>query len=537
MAAPKVARHKQAFPISHQERTQVKVVGVKGFLKNMGEKSWLNEEDKAMVEDVLGTEAFEFLVASASDNVLSEFVASAGDLSVQQGLRKIIEGSYWSYAIFWQVSRSKSGHPALIWGDGHCREPKGTEVGNGNCSGDRKLEERDRKKRVLQKLHACFGRSSEDNYAANLDLVSDVDMFYLTSIYYLFPFDKPSSPAQSFNSGRSIWVSDTKSCLEHYQSRSVLAKLAQFKTVVFVPVKSGVVEIGSVKLVPEEQSMIQMIKTIFGGSHSVGAKVLPKIFGHELSLGGTKSRSIGINFSPKVEDDSGFSSESYELQTMGTNQVYGNSSNGCRIDDNEAKLFPQMNQVIIGALNSQAIVSGSEHTKEDSLIQPDERKPRKRGRKPANGREEPLNHVEAERQRREKLNQRFYALRAVVPNISKMDKASLLGDAITYITDLQMRIRILEAEKEMVNNQQKQCAVPEIDFQTRQEDAVVRVSCPLDAHPVSRVIKTFRENQIMAQEAKVSTTDDGEVIHTFSIRTQGGAAEHLKEKVAAALSK
>ncbi|KAE9614067.1 putative transcription factor bHLH family [Lupinus albus] len=83
----------------------------------------------------------------------------------------------------------------------------------------------------------------------------------------------------------------------------------------------------------------------------------------------------------------------------------------------------------------------------DSRVVEPEKRPRKRGRKPANGREEPLNHVEAERQRREKLNQRFYALRAVVPNVSKMDKASLLGDAISYINDLKSKVQRVESEK------------------------------------------------------------------------------------------
>ncbi|PPE00532.1 hypothetical protein GOBAR_DD02437 [Gossypium barbadense] len=39
-----------------------------------------------------------------------------------------------------------------------------------------------------------------------------------------------------------------------------------------------------------------------------------------------------------------------------------------------------------------------------------EKRPRKWGRKSANGREEPLNHVEAKRQRREKLNQKLFGV-------------------------------------------------------------------------------------------------------------------------------
>nr|AIA22170.1 MYC2 [Gentiana rigescens] len=90
---------------------------------------------------------------------------------------------------------------------------------------------------------------------------------------------------------------------------------------------------------------------------------------------------------------------------------------------------------------------------ESSRVVDPEKRPRKRGRKPANGREEPLNHVEAERQRREKLNQRFYALRAVVPNVSKMDKASLLGDAISYINELKSKVQNIETEKQDMKNQ------------------------------------------------------------------------------------
>ncbi|KAM1117270.1 hypothetical protein ACFX19_007787 [Malus domestica] len=75
---------------------------------------------------------------------------------------------------------------------------------------------------------------------------------------------------------------------------------------------------------------------------------------------------------------------------------------------------------------------------------------KKRGRSSNNGaasRESQLsNHVEAEKQRREKLNDRFCVLRSVVPNVSKMDRSSLLADAVAYINQLKSKVEELEAK-------------------------------------------------------------------------------------------
>ncbi|XP_010538366.1 PREDICTED: transcription factor MYC2-like [Tarenaya hassleriana] len=164
-----------------------------------------------------------------------------------------------------------------------------------------------------------------------------------------------------------------------------------------------------------------------------------------------------------------------------------------------------------------------------------EKRPRKRGRKPANGREEPLNHVEAERQRREKLNQRFYALRAVVPNVSKMDKASLLGDAIAYINELKSKLQKVESEKTQVECQveslkgelagqnanagvvgdvgdsyssvSKRTGV-EIEVKIIGWDAMIRIESSKRNYPAARLMSALRDLELEVNHASMSVVND-----------------------------
>ncbi|XP_058734886.1 transcription factor bHLH18-like [Vicia villosa] len=53
-------------------------------------------------------------------------------------------------------------------------------------------------------------------------------------------------------------------------------------------------------------------------------------------------------------------------------------------------------------------------------------------------------HIMAERKRREILSQSFIALAALIPNLKKMDKASVLAESIKYVKELKDRLEVLE---------------------------------------------------------------------------------------------
>uniref|UniRef100_A0A803M4S6 Transcription factor n=1 Tax=Chenopodium quinoa TaxID=63459 RepID=A0A803M4S6_CHEQI len=561
-----------------------------------------NEEDKAMIASILGTRAFDYLISSPFTAETS-LVSLENNENIQNKLSDLVErpnasNFSWNYGFFWQISRAKSGEVVLSWGDGYCREPREGEESEATRLLNFRLEDESHqkiRKRVLQKLNTLFGGSDDDNLACRLDRVTDMEMFFLVSMYFSFPRGE-GGPGSCFASGKHVWESDLLRAKSDFCVRSFLAKSAGIQTVILIPTESGVVELGSVRAIGENHNVLKALKYAFSTPpapvvHPKPAPVFPMNLnttvrppfreklavkrmedrhwdgyanGNKLSFTGQSPRNNGIqsvqctNWANIPGVKHATATELYSPQNTRLQEYVNGIRSEYRLNQFHQQKPAQMEIDFTGATSRPTVASQpgsaeSEHSdpevsgRDDRAGPSDDRKPRKRGRKPANGREEPLNHVEAERQRREKLNQRFYALRAVVPNISKMDKASLLGDAISYITELQKKLKDMEAEREKHNSTSRdtsgmeansvaevQGQAPEVELQALHDEVVVKVSCPLDSHPVARIIRAFKDSEINVVDSKLAAGTDT-VFHTFVIKPQG--SEPLtKEKVLAAFS-
>ncbi|PPD79354.1 hypothetical protein GOBAR_DD23710 [Gossypium barbadense] len=500
--------------------------------------------------------------------------------TLQQRLQALIEGARdcWTYAIFWQSSYDYSGATVLGWGDGYYKGEEDKGKGESKaCSSS--VAEQEHRKKVLRELNSLISGSTATADDAVDEEVTDTEWFFLVSMTQSFVTGS-GLPGQALYNSSPVWVAGSDRLASSMCERARQGQLFGLQTIVCIPSVNGVVELGSTELITQSSDLMNKVRILFNfnngieaGSWSVSNNTADQGENDPSSLwisepnNGVepKDNNNNGNHNPSIQDPTQLlKPESGEILNFGESKKSGNgnlfsANSQLVVEENKKKRSPTsrgsnedgMISFTSGAVlpclgvakpggcardsdNSDIEASIVKEADSSRVVEP-EKRPRKRGRKPANGREEPLNHVEAERQRREKLNQKFYALRAVVPNVSKMDKASLLGDAISYINELRTKVQDADSEKEELQKQldemKKQLASKEscwtappppdedrnmsnklieldIDVKIIGLDAMIRIQCSKKNHPAARLMTALKELDLDVHHASVSVVND-----------------------------
>ncbi|XP_062147284.1 transcription factor MYC2-like [Alnus glutinosa] len=430
-----------------------------------------------------------------SSSSSSSLIAAGHEASptLQHHLQFILQSrpEWWVYAIFWRTSKDSDGRVVFSWGDGHFRGTKEAGVAS-------KAEEQQPKKKAITKgFQALFDEDMDVDRLVLDGHVTDSEWFYTVSVTRSFALGD-GVLGRAYSCGAYIWLTGSHE-LQYYECERVKeARMHGVRTLVCVSTSRGVVEFGSSDVIKEDWSLVPLVKSLFG-SENTTSPVICNEGNHE--------------------DQVQFSNPDISLLNIATSsraQLQEKAKS-----EGDAKEGPAG----LGRSSPDSVPSDS-----DSHFASEKRK--KRGRKPIiTGRESPLNHVEAERQRREKLNHRFYALRSAVPNVSKMDKASLLADAVEYINDLKAKIEDLEAKlKErssqkanifdnqsinaMVGHTRRQSSGSftvtkmEIEVQIVGSEALIRVQCPDVDYPSARLMNALRDLEFQIHHASISNVKE-----------------------------
>ena len=473
----------------------------------------------------------EFIMSSSS-NSSSPLVHEAASSSLQQQLQFILQTrpEWWVYSIFWQASKDSNCRVALSWGDGQFRGTREfvSKASNKDEQPKYGLISLDKRK-VISKgnQQVLFDEELMDVDRLVDGHVSESEWFYTVSVTRSYGI-RDCVLGRAYSTGGYIWLTGDQE-LQYYECDRVKeARIHGVQTLLCVSTSRGVVELGSSDVIKEDWGLVQLVKSVFGcESSSTTTALVSKltIANHDVN----SFLNIGMN--------------NYGAQ----NHKEWNFDHGKQPAETDAMKEAGAN---LGRSSSDSGGSGGPSDSDGLLAfecRTENNRFKKRGRKPIIGKETPINHVEAERQRREKLNNRFYALRSVVPNVSKMDKASLLADAVVYIKELKAKIDELEAKLQIQSQKMKMSnvmngifcdkqnvittivdhkrpttttstsasasssfsvATMEVEVKIVGSEALIRVQCPDVNYPSAKLMNALRDLEFRIHHASISSVKE-----------------------------
>ncbi|CAN6713351.1 unnamed protein product [Malus baccata var. baccata] len=416
-----------------------------------------------------------------------------------QRLQFIIQNrpEWWVYSIFWQASKDSNGLVYLSWAGGHFRSTRDSASKRSyNKANDFDVVER--KKGIRKEVEALF---YEDMDLDGGD-VTDAEWFYFytASLTQSFTASHGNILGGTFCSGDFVWLAGDHE-LQFYECERVKeARMHGIHTLVCIATSCGVLELASFDVIKVDWGLVQMSKSLFGSKNnsSVSKQLCSSREDHVLV--------------PLLERGMFSGAEQIEWTTQGGTK--------------------EVDPVTIGGSSSDSVGNFTSENMENIRL-------KKRGRSSnseTGGSETPISHVEAERQRREKLNRRFYTLRSVVPNVSRMDKASLLSDAVAYINELKARVVQLEAKiqaqpgkpvvdiggqttSSIVDHHQtrpwqsssynnRAAGAMKIDVKIVGSEAMIRVQCPDCDYPNARLMNALKDLELQVYHASISSVKE-----------------------------
>ncbi|KAD7116952.1 hypothetical protein E3N88_04220 [Mikania micrantha] len=426
----------------------------------------------------------DLIVSPSSSSSIVSFPIATSTNTIQQKLRKLVQNQpqEWAYAVFWQTTNDESNRcVSLSWGDGHFHNKK-----------NQLQDDNESTKFALKEIQYLFEPDNHDK----------AEWFFVISLTRSFTPGDGSVPGTAFASNTMIWLTGVEQLLSYKCERANEAQFHGLVTLVCIPTSNGVVEMGSYHVIEESWDLAHQAQILFGGC------------------------SAKVNM---VTDDL-YNSVSFADMLLMEDGLKSNEEDSLNLIDYESTspnmLRPNMKPK--EAMNTYVESASSEHSDSDCQMVPpsmtNQKKKQLDNKLPNSSRFRPVSHVEAERQRRKKLNQRFYALRSVVPNVSRMDKASLLSDAVCYINQLKEKVKHLESQMHHRNTHQgktKKVKVEMVDTVDNHLQNSNICSVYQSTKPASSVNnKTSRSSTVKSRQVEVKIVGD-----VAMIRVQSGNAD------------
>ncbi|KAM1101314.1 hypothetical protein ACFX13_007817 [Malus domestica] len=423
------------------------------------------------------------------------------ETTFQQRLQFLVQNvpEWWVYSIFWRASKdSSSDQVSLSWAGGHFQNTRDHLASK-------------RSNQVNREVEALLHDDVMDLDMRLVDHgdVTDSELFYFYTVSLTQSFSASHGNnsnnifGRAFGSGGFVWLAGDHEFQFYECERVKEARMHGIQTLVCIATPCGVVELASLDVIKEDYGLVHLSKSLFGsdGNHNNNNRRLSK---HQTSLEG--------NILDPILENELFSADQNELTRQDAGGI------------NEAAAPINVGGSSLESPSNSVGNFTSENTKNKT-------RSKNRGRSSNNGaasRQSQLsNHVEAEKQRREKLNHRFFVLRSVVPNVSKMDRSSLLADAVAYINQLKSKVEELDAKvqeqaqkpKAGINvndntisnsNRAAAAAVVEVDVYVKimGSEAKIRVQSPDQDYPYAKLMSALKGLGLQVYHASISSVKE-----------------------------